>query len=169
MLALRLLHARAREEAGFEEPDPRRELADLAASFPGALREIDELPIETIRDRIAALVQAESAGGRGARVEAWMEAQVLVHGLARGALAAKRWLGKRRDITSAHRDAFVGAVDDRDLPREALEWADDLVRIAQPPRGRVMDLVYERAAQRLGIDGPTLRRLLRAGAGARAR
>jgi hypothetical protein len=169
MLELRLLHARRHTEPGFEEPDPRRELAGLAAAFPGALREIDELPIAIIRERIAALHHAESNVGRGASVEGWMRAQVLVHALARGALAAKRWLGKRRLVSAAHREAFVRAIDDNELPREALDWVDELARIAHPPRGRVMDLVYDRAARELGVDTAALRALLGLRSGARAR
>ncbi len=155
MLTLRLLHARAREEPGFEEPDPRRELASLAAEFPGALREIDELPLATIRARIGALLAAESR----ATAEPWMEAWHLVHTLARGALATKRWLGKRRAITPAHQEAFLEAIDARDLPRDALAWEHDLVAIARPPRGRVMDLVYARAAAELGVDVARVRAL----------
>jgi hypothetical protein len=139
MLALRIAHE------GDDEPDPRAALAALANEFPGALREIDDLERRVIEERIASLLRAEG----GAPVERWMEAQLVVHRLARGALAAKRWLGKRRAITTAHREAFLEAVDGRELPFEAAEWSDDLARIARPPRGRIMDLVYTRAAAAL--------------------
>ncbi|HEY8080247.1 MAG TPA: hypothetical protein VIF62_39225 [Labilithrix sp.] len=155
MLTLRLLHARAREDRSFEEPDPRQELASLAAAFPGALREIDELSLATIRARIDALLAAE----RAAEAEPWMEAWHLVHVLARGALATKRWLGKRRAITLAHREAFQEAIDAGDLPRDALAWEAELAAIARPPRGRVMDLVYVRAAAELGVDVARVRAL----------
>jgi hypothetical protein len=53
VLALRELHARAKSDASFAEPDPRTEMTALARSWPGSLRELDELPIDVIRARIA--------------------------------------------------------------------------------------------------------------------
>src|SRR4051812_43200333 len=105
MLRLRLLHDRAREDAQFVEPDPRPAMAELARDFPGALREIDELPINVIRERIEALTVAEKDR---ARVEPWMHAHAIFHRLARGALVAKRWLEGRAlmpDLEAAFADA----------------------------------------------------------------
>lgn len=153
MLVLRIAHERE------DEPDPRKELAALAADFPGALREIDVLDRSVIEARIEALLRAEG----GAPEEPWMETQLVVHALARGALAAKRWLGKRRTITAMHREAFLEAIDGRELPFEAGEWADDLARIARPPRGRIMDMVYGRAAVVLGKDIDEVRALFGTG------
>jgi hypothetical protein len=164
ILVLRTLHARASEDPTFQEPDPKPELAALASAFPGALRELDELPLGTICARIEALVRAEAGG----EPEAWMEAQHLVHRLARGALAAKGWLGKRRAITSAHRDAFLEAVDAGDLPSEAAAWADDLAHVARPPRGRLMDLVFARAAAALGVGVARARALATCPSGSRS-
>jgi hypothetical protein len=154
ILALRIAHDRRHE---VDEPDPRRALAALATEFPGSLREIDVLPREEIEARIAALLRAEAKS----TALPWMEAQHLVHTLARGALAAKRWLGKRRTITTMHREAFLEAIDSGDLPREALAWEDDLARVARPPRGRIMDLVVSRAARELDLDERALRALVR--------
>ena len=55
MLRLRQLHARAKTEPDFVEPDPRPVMAALARLYPGALREIDELPVELITARIEEL------------------------------------------------------------------------------------------------------------------
>lgn len=147
MLQLRLLHDRARSEPDFVEPDPRRALAELARVFPGALREIDELPIEVIRARIEALVAAESDASR---VAPWMTVIARFHALARGALAMKRWLAGRAltpELTM-QLEAVITAMP----VHEALEWRDDLAAVAKPPRGRVMDLVYAKLARELGIE-----------------
>jgi hypothetical protein len=151
MLRLRELHARD------DEPDPRRDMAVLASRFPGALREIDDLTLETIRARIDELA---IAARDPSRVAPWMTAQLRFHALARGALAAKRWLAGRKRI-----DAHVLADFDRALaslawPDDARAWRDSLARIAAPPRGRLMDLVVERVAHELAIAARDARRLV---------
>ena len=69
LLALRRLHDRAKTDASFVEPDPRSEMTSLARTWPGSLRELDELPIEVIRSRIAALDRALRDVHR---IEQWM-------------------------------------------------------------------------------------------------
>src|ERR1700730_14264997 len=91
MLAMRLAH----DAGGEDEADVRRRLARLASRFPGALREIDDLDLDEIRRRLGALDAVLE--GRG-EVEPWMEAIVLFHALARGALCAKRWLAGRKRV-----------------------------------------------------------------------
>lgn len=147
MLRLRLLHARAREEPGFVEPDPRPAMADLARAFPGALREIDELPLDVIRSRIDELAAAEADPARAA---SWMRAHARFHALARGALAVKRWLAGRAPTAALSAELAILAPSWPE--REALEWTAELAAIAKPPRGRVMDLVYARLAHELAID-----------------
>lgn len=148
MLRLRELHERAAAEPGFVEPPPRPAMADLARAYPGALREIDELPIGLIRTRIAELTAAESDA---ARIAPWMTAQSRFHALARGALAVKRWLAGR-PLTAALEEAFAGALATLPHAEEAQLWSGDLAAIARPPRGRLMDLVYVRLADELGVD-----------------
>ena len=148
MLRLRELHARARTEPGFVEPDPRPEMADLARSYPGALREIDELPLALIRERIEALATAETDATRTAP---WMTAQSRFHALARGALAVKRWLAGRR-LTPEIDEGFAVALPALPYAEDAHLWRGDLAAIASPPRGRLMDLVYVRLAGELGVD-----------------
>lgn len=148
MLVLRQAHARAREDADFVEPDPRPEMARLAKRYPGALREIDSLPMEVIEARIQALANPAS-------IEPWMNAQALFHRLARGALAAKRWLGGKKTITPALRQAFLRAANE-----DAKVFADDLARIARPPRGRLMDLVHLKVAAALEVSEAEARRLV---------
>ena len=153
LLALRQLHDRAKGDASFVEPDPRGEMTSLARTWPGALRELDALPIDVIRARIAEL---DRALHDATRIERWMIAQDSFHRLARGALSAKRWLGKRKRITPAIRQDFAAHA-----PREARAWRDALADIASPPRGRLMDLVHARVAAELDVSIAEARRLVR--------
>ena len=155
--ALREARARARTEPGSAEPDPGRALAALSARFPGALRELDELPLSTVYDRIAALRDAEADPRR---TEPWMSAQILFHAAARGALAAKRWLAGRRHVDDAMRAAFLRESAGLPFPEDARAWAPELDRVARPPRGRLTLLVHARVGAALGIDAREARRLV---------
>ena len=148
MIQLRELHARARNEPGYFEPDPRAAMADLARTYPGALRELDELPLALIRARIDELGAAEMDARS---VAPWMVAQSRFHALARGALAVKRWLAGRA-FTPAIDGSFASALATLPFARDAELWTNDLAAIASPPRGRLMDLVYVRLAGELGTD-----------------
>jgi hypothetical protein len=66
--------------------DPRERMAALAARFPGALREIDTLPMDEIEARIDALTNAERDPSHAAP---WMKAQSRFHALTREALSAR--------------------------------------------------------------------------------
>ncbi len=152
MLDMRLAHA-----AGDEvESEARGKMVELASRFPGALREIDELELDAIRERIRRL----DAALRGeSEVEPWMTALVVFHGLARGALVAKRWLAGRKLVDEATARAYLGFAAPL-ASADALAWADDLASVAAPPRGRLMDLVFHRVAARLGTTEPEARRLV---------
>ena len=110
---------------------PRERLAALASRFPGALREIDRLPLDAIADRIDALARAERDPSHA---RPWMHATARFHALARGVLFVKRSL-----------DA-----EPREWPTEAEPFRAELARVAKPPRGRLMELVYEKLATELG-------------------
>lgn len=158
MLRLRVLHARARDDSDFLEPDPRAAMAELARAFPGALREIDELPIEVIRARIDELAVAENDTSS---IAPWMHAQARFHALARGALAVKRWLGARLltpevEASFAHALTAMGAGERED----AAAWSEQLAAIAKPPRGRLMELVHARLAAELGLDRTSAKALV---------
>jgi hypothetical protein len=45
-------------------------------------------------------------------------------------------------------------------PAEAELWREDVARVARPPRGRLMDLVYERLARELDTTPSAAKRLV---------
>jgi len=137
--------------------DPRREMAALAARFPGALRELDEAPLDVIRTRIDALRRCLDSD---APPEPWMHAAALYHSLARGALLAKRWLAGRKVVDDALVDAFILAFDGTPQGADGMAWAADLALVAAPPRGRLNDLVFERVAAEMGLPVREARRLV---------
>jgi hypothetical protein len=153
MLAMRLEHA-----SGAEDPAAvRRRMGTLAARFPGALREIDDLELEEIQRRIAALddVLAERRPA-----DAWMEAVALFHALARGALVAKRWLAGRKRVDARTEAAFAESLSELPFGRDAGAWGGELARVASPPGGRLTALVFVRLARVLGVSEREARRLV---------
>jgi hypothetical protein len=137
--------------------DPRECMAELAARFPGALREIDELPLHEIDARLAAL---SNASADLARVAPWMEATARFHELTRGVLAVKRWLAGKKDIEATDRAEFERIAHDLRHGSDAVAWREDLEAIANPPRGRVTDLVFARIARELAVTADDARRLV---------
>jgi hypothetical protein len=144
--------------------DPRREMAALAERFPGSLRELDELPLEAITTRVDELSQCIAGG---AVTAPWMLASARFHRLMRGALAVKRSLRTHRPGESALGRAVLEKLEGLPHAEDAWAWADDVDRIARPPRGRLTALVFERLADELGISpseararvlGPRLRK-----------
>jgi hypothetical protein len=137
--------------------DPRREMAALAARFPGALRELDEASLEQIHARLEALSQCLATGSPP---DAWMCASALFHRLTRGALAAKRWLAGRKsvdeDVIAAFLESLEGSVDEV----EAREWAQNLAAVASPPHGRLSELVFEHVARGMNLPFSEARALV---------
>lgn len=137
--------------------DPREEMAALAAQFPGALREIDELPLEEITARLASLSRAREDL---AAAQPWMSAVIGFHELTRGALALKKWLSGRKTVTDADRAELEKIVDSLPDGPAMLVWIDDLSAIAQPPRGKITDIVFQRLARMLAISETEARALV---------
>jgi hypothetical protein len=153
MLVMRLEH-----ESGAEDAHTvRGRMAHLAARFPGALREIDELALDDLRNRIAAIDTVLDAG---TEVPRWMTALVRFHALTRGALVAKRWLGKRRHVDEGVIARFEREVRSMPFPEDSRAWAPELASIASPPRGRVLDAVFRHLGRELGMSGDEARRLV---------
>jgi hypothetical protein len=138
--------------------DPRRAMAALAARFPGALREIDDLPLDAIRARLSDLASAERDGAPAP----WMEATHLFHAFTRGALCAKRWLAGRKpaDLDAGAQRAFEEAALTFCWTEEALGWKEHLARLADPPRGRLTELVYIRIAEAMRVSETEARLLV---------
>jgi hypothetical protein len=153
-----MLAMRRRHDAGTEDAtDVKREMAQLAARYPGALREIDDLELREIEARIDAL-DAAIAGQRQA--EPWMQAAARFHALARGALCAKRWLGGRRRVDEVVERDFLAALPELAFPPDARAWAGALDAVAAPPRGRLTDAVFARVGRELGLSERAARRLV---------
>lgn len=141
-----------RSETVGAEARPR--LRALAERFPGALRELDALPNEEIDARIEALDHVVS--GRASE-EPWMAAMHRFHVLTRAALRAKRWLGTRKSVDEATRQAFVRA----HANDEAMEWAEELQELATPMRGRITHVVMSRVAREHRVSVEDALRLVR--------
>lgn len=128
--------------------DPRAAMRALASRFPGALREIDELPMELIDARLASLERALG----GAPAEPWMIALGRYHAWMRLALALRRSCARDRSL-EAGRAWRAGAApahaDDVD-PREL----DDamLGAILRPPGGRLHRVVLARVGRELEVE-----------------
>ncbi len=137
--------------------DPKLEMVALARSFPGALREMDLLPLGVVEARLA-MVGAVIAGD--APPTPWMDASLRFHSLVRGALVAKRFLAGRRAIDETTLAAFVAHAANEREPDESLAWQDSLALLADPPHGRLLDLVFERLATRLGTTEDEARALV---------
>jgi hypothetical protein len=144
MLAMRLEHDSGEDDGA----RARTRMAKLASRFPGALREIDDLALEAIHDRIRGL---DGALTGASDIEPWMEATALFHALARGALWAKRWLGGRKAVDPATLKEYETQARGQGAS-DALAWTSALGDVASPPRGRLTDLVFERVARSLGIS-----------------
>jgi hypothetical protein len=123
-----LLELRRARERG-EPPPPRLVFQRLAARFPGALRELDRMPMPTLERRIAELALARASGV----TRDWMAISASYHELLRFAL---RYKGKAPDLT-----ALPAGCD-----REFLD------RLAEPPGGRVVPLVCGAIARVLGRE-----------------
>lgn len=167
MRALRVRHARALCDPTYVEPDPRAEMASLARAFPGALRELDELPMELLERRVRELEQLvgeeESRAGEDERARSplpapsWVLAVWAYHRLARGALAAKRWLRGAAVLADAPeaRGRLLEDVSRGVVHADAAAWCDELPALVRPAGGRLMPLVTARLARELDVDEET--------------
>lgn len=141
----RMLEMRRINDSGVDH-DPRAEMRLLASQFPGALREIDELPIALVETRIRALDLAivdESAR------EPWMSWMVDYHGHLRAALRIKRMGLRLADLDAAliqlHRE-YAPAFDEP--PVETFSVREALAAVLKPSGGRLNEWVFARLAKR---------------------
>jgi len=140
MLRLRDLDAQG------DPGDPRPAMRALAAQFPGALREIDELPRATILERIAAIDRALASG----RVEPWMIALSRYHASLRVALRIRLAITERTIAAArALGDPAVDALDDASL-----------AAIVRPPAGRLNRVVLAMVAREIDSTPERIESLL---------
>jgi hypothetical protein len=128
---------------------PRDELVALAAAFPGALRELDCLPMHELEMRTHAV---RAAVEDASRVEHWMVLQIGYHGFMRAVLRIRRLLLEReRSAVEGARDralAYEAALDEPALERFD---AEAFALIRKPPRGRLNPWVVTQVARDHGV------------------
>lgn len=146
------MRAMRHEDAERPGGDPRARMRALAARFPGALREIDELPLAVIDARIEELeriIDGEIAPPR------WARAMVDYHAWMRAALGVRRAAGRRRERARAL--AWVEASyrpTPADPPRDAIRAViDDVLR---PPAGRLNRWIFAHLAELHGVAAAAL-------------
>lgn len=142
-----MLRLRDLDAAGDLE-DPRPAMRALAARFPGALREIDELSRETLVTRLAALDRALRDPSERAD---WMLVIARYHARLRLALRVRREIGAVRTLAAARAsdDPEVATLDD-----------SSLVTLLRPPGGRLHRAVLAIVAAELGTSAHEIEQLL---------
>lgn len=136
------------------EPIPERIVfKSLADRFPGVLRELDTLPMDSITSRRQALQIAVSAGV----VEPWITWMVAYHGLMRVALWIKIRTAKQPDVTN-ERMVFLL----RGITNEFGFGVDEafVVAVARPRAGRLNAVVLERLEMIFGVSVIEIRKEL---------
>jgi hypothetical protein len=153
---IRELRLAAAADAGIA---PRARLAALARAFPGALRELDQLPMSDIEARLLAL---ERVLDQGAQPEQWMQLQASYHGFMRAVLRIRlRSRGRPLEIDDAERELlavrYEPAADEPPIERF------DLVAlrvIRRPPGGRLNPWVFSEVARDHGVNPELVRQAL---------
>lgn len=143
------------------EPIPERAVfRELAGEFPGALYELDNLPIEGIDGRLAALEQAAA----GAPAEPWVAWMLAYHALMRAALYVKIRVSRKAALSAGEAAALAAKAS----AHARVEVGEAFVlAVKEPPEGRLNRVVYPEIAARLGAPEEEIRRALfpRRGAG----
>lgn len=133
-----LLKWRLDRERGLPLPH-KDEFRALAEEFPGALRELDTMPMSVIEERANSLAKVCFDG---ADVEPWMQASIAYHQWMRVAL----WLKPRttREHTALAQECSV---------RFGLSVDSDFVsKIAAPMNGRLRPTVLEKVCQETALS-----------------
>jgi hypothetical protein len=144
-----LRRARARGEA----VPARGVFKALATEFPGALNELDMLPLEEIDARAEALGRA-AAGGP---IEAWMGWMGDYHALMRAALRLKPRVARGEGLDEERAEALARAASEQ--AGVAVDAA--FVRaVGTPPEGRLNRVVFARLAEVHGTPAETIKRTL---------
>jgi hypothetical protein len=157
MVALRERHDRDGDVA------PRDELRALATEFPSALRELDRLPMETLRDRARAVDDAARDPHLGTP---WMQWMLAWHALMAAALATRRALGRDRSVTYDRALTLAARASDASGIAVDVAWVQG---VASRPEGGLTGLVYDRLADHFSVSPEALREGIFPGARARLR
>ncbi|MDC0743437.1 hypothetical protein [Polyangium mundeleinium] len=136
------------------EPLPARAVFKaLAERFPGALHELDTLPLDVVDARLAAL-QAALAGGV---IEPWMAWMASYHALLRAGLHIRIRTtkdrargGERASELAAEASAHAGIEIDVTFVHAML----------RPPKGRLVGVVYARLEALFGEPAASIRATL---------
>jgi hypothetical protein len=135
----------------------RPRLAELARAFPGALRELDQLPLALIEARLSAI---ESVLECSAELELWMRLQIAYHGFMRAVLRIRRDLRRQTALDPDNpfgQIAYTPAEDEP--PADRFDLA--ALRIIQkPPQGRLNPWVLEQVARDCGVSVATVQESL---------
>jgi hypothetical protein len=133
--------------------EARAPLQRLAREFPGALRELDVLPLDEIDRRADALSAAAESG----EILAWMEWLHEYHGRLRIALSVKRQLAGRRAV-----DAGIAQQLAESLTAEHGCSCDAafVQAVLRPPQGRINVLVFQALEARFGEPQTVITRTL---------
>jgi hypothetical protein len=144
-----LRRARARGE-----PIPERAVfRELAGEFPGALHELDNLPLEEIDRRAEALATAIAGGP----AEPWMAWMARYHALMRAALYVKIRVARRPPLSGEQAAALAakaGAHAGADV------GAAFVLTVADPPEGRLNRVVDAALAAAFAAPAEEIRRAL---------
>lgn len=139
---------RARERG---EPIPERAVFKaLAERFPGALRELDKLPMEALEKRREQLALALSGG----LVERWMVWMVAYHVLMRVALWVKIRTAKQPAVTPERMVFLVRGVEKEFGFGVEEAFVSD---VARPRAGRINAVVLGRIAGMFGVTEADVR------------
>lgn len=144
---------RAEDAAGLAL-DPKPEMRALAARFPGALREIDEIPFERIEARIGAL---EAVLRADMEVPSWARYAVDYHAWLRAALRIKRLCvgcATLADALARARTSYAPADDEPSLDSIG---ETGIAAIVRPEVGRLNPWVYARVAELHGVTPDDVR------------
>jgi hypothetical protein len=161
--ALRLKYQTIRELRLQADADatiaPRAELAALAHAFPGALRELDRLPMASLEARLCAL---DLALCDAAEPEPWMWLQSGYHGFMRAVLRIRRLSrGRPKLIVDAASELAALAYEPADDEPPAQRFGvAELSAIRRPPGGRLNPWVLAQVAHDHGVTPELVRAAL---------
>jgi hypothetical protein len=149
----RLLSQLRRKQQPWSAPDLHVSLLQLAREFPGALRELDTLPLVELEARLEALERAAHSG----RVAEWMLWMLAYHGGMRAALHIQRRLeGRARLVRALAADLAAEAARESGFGCDA----EFVTTVAALPSGALHQFVIQRVGLQRGAPEAAVRRAL---------